>query len=78
MCEYHFSPESFSLCQDTPGDLAVMKLSELVLDDIPATDARQTETMSRGTLTNLLCSVLQFTVMYCDVLQFTVMYYSVL
>ena len=64
-CEYHFPAESFSLRQDTPGDLAVMRLSELVLDDIPGTDPRQTETMSRGTLTNLSCSLLWFTVVYC-------------
>ncbi len=35
MCEEHFPPALFSLALDTPGDVGVVGLSTLIMDDKP-------------------------------------------
>ena len=49
ICDHHFPPETFYSCLDTIGDLAVVQLSEMVLDDPPPTsDPRWNETFDGG------------------------------
>ena len=46
-----FPPESFALQLNTPGDLAVVKLSEMVLNDLPTADPRWSEGAPQGACT---------------------------
>ena len=49
ICDHHFPPEAFYSCLDTLGDLTVVQLSEMVLDDPPPTsDPRWTDTLEGG------------------------------
>lgn len=41
ICDHHFPPEAFYSCLDTLGDLAIVQLSEMVLDDPPPTSDPQ-------------------------------------
>ena len=41
ICNHHFPPEAFYSCLDTIGDLAIIQLSEMVLDDPPPTSDPQ-------------------------------------
>ena len=50
ICERHFPPEAFYSGLDTIGDLSIVQLSEMVLDDPPPTsDPHWTDTMDGGT-----------------------------
>ena len=49
ICEHHFPSEAFFSCLDTVGDLAVVQLSEMVLDDPPPTsDPRWNDSLDGG------------------------------
>ena len=43
-----FPPDSFALQLNTPGDVAAVKLSEMVLNDLPTADPRWNERAPQG------------------------------
>ena len=49
LCRANFPPESFAGHLNTPCDLAVCGLSELVLNDLPSSDPRWSDSSGKGT-----------------------------
>lgn len=48
LCSRSFPSESFALRINTPGDLAAVTLSTMILNDLPAADPRWNEATRHG------------------------------